>query len=126
VSYLYFQYLIQISTFEILGKVTQLTLHSDILHHILTESSIQVGRGNRHLTCILSSMVWSQRIEGVAVGGPNLWSGITALIVPAVGDGGAERVCSTDRAAERVAQLTHHCSTSRSDHHRDRGSYEKY
>jgi len=110
-------------TSEFLGKVTQLTLYSDILHHTLNEVSIQVGRGNCHLTCILPSMVWSQTSEAVGAGGPNLWPWITTLIVPAVGGGGgAERVCSTDRAAEGVA-LTHHCSTSRSDHHRDRGSW---
>jgi len=40
-----------------------------------------------------------------------------------VGDGGAERVCSTDRAAEGIA-LTHHCSTNWSDHHGDRGNCE--
>ena len=43
----------------------QITLHSDILHHTSAEVSIQVGRGNRHLTCILPSVILLQRIEGV-------------------------------------------------------------
>ena len=56
--------------------------------------------------------------EGVGAGGPNLWPGISILIVPAVGDIGAERVCSTDRADEGV-DLTKRWSPHRSDHHWD-------
>ena len=53
-------------------NMTQLTLQSDRLHHTLTEVCVQEGRGNRHLTCILASMVRPQTSEGVGAGiGPN-------------------------------------------------------
>ena len=112
------------SVYYAINRIIPITLtpHSDILHNTPTEGSIQVVGRNRHLTWILPSMVGSHTSEGVGAGGPNLWPGITTLIVPAVGGGGgAERVCSTDRAAEGVA-LTCYFSPHWIDHHWDWGN----
>jgi len=82
--------------------ITQLTLDNDFLHFPPNQVFTEVRRSEVHLTCIIPSVVLLQMKEGEGFISHKSNPGITALIVPAVGDVGFQSLCSNDRTVKRV------------------------